>query len=138
MEGFDKREIYFSPSLARLPNCGSAKRRVWPLTDSLALAKVAEINPKKGAFLSICAEVGTASARTWWAKRGASAGAGQQPEAAFGWEDVASGLDLMFKGLPTAPGEPRCGAAGPRSWGCTRVFLELCIATCANLLELVN
>lgn len=51
----------FFPSLAQLPNCGSASRQVWPLTDKLALAKMTEINQKKGVMFVVCAELGTAS-----------------------------------------------------------------------------
>lgn len=57
-------------------------------------------------------------------KQGASARAGQKLEAAFGWEGIAqvlqavvlaSGLDLMFKEQPMAPGKTHCGAIWPRS-----------------------
>ena len=107
-----------------------------------------EINPKKGAIFVICAELDTASGlREPLDVVGERGHECQGSEAAFGWEGIArvlqavvlaSGLDLMFKEQPMAPGEPRCGAIWPPSWGCTRVFLELYIATCANLLELVN
>lgn len=55
-------------------------------------------------------------------KQGVSAR--EQLEAAFGWEGIAqvlravvlaSGLDLMFKEQPMAPGKTHCGAIWPQS-----------------------
>lgn len=142
LEGFDKSEIYFSPSLARLPNCGSAKCRAWHLTDRLALAKMSEINTKKGAFCVISAEVDTASGlrepldvaggtgcewQGWGTARGSFGVGGCR---------LGAGVGLGFDGQRAAYGSWE--AICPQSWGCTHVFLELYTATCANLLELVN
>lgn len=73
----------------------------------------------------ICAELDTAA--SLWEPLDMVVKMGSEcQEAALGRESIARvlraavpalGLALMFKEQPVAPGEPRCRAIWPRSWG---------------------
>lgn len=120
----------------------------WPLTGRLALAEMTEINPKKRAVCVICAKLDPPSG-LWEAlevlgERGCGCQGQGQLETALGWESVTEccgqwsqhwGGIWCSKSSPQLLGSLTTEQAGHRLGD---VFLELYIATCANLLELVN